>query len=107
MPEPVQEEEDDDYDEDIYDDIRVNNGVSTGVHPSNASKGDNHEEDSEDEMLRATFEEEDVVRDPVFCRNILELVVAAVKEGHPVDSTLLEIKGLKFAQNKVWGERII
>ena len=52
-------------------------------------------------VFEETDGDDDVVRDAAFCRNIVELVMAAMKEGHPAESTLLEIKGLKFAQNKV------
>lgn len=95
MAEPVEEEDDDDYDEDFYDDLRVNNNAATN------SKPDSNGEESDRDFLAEDEDEDVVFRDPVFCKNILELVVTASKEGHPVDSTFLEIKGLKFAQNKV------
>ncbi len=99
MAEPVEEEDDDDYDEDFYDDLRVQYGVNNNA--ATSSKPDSNGEESDRDFLAEDEDEDVVFRDPVFCKNILELVVTAAKEGHPVDSTLLEIKGLKFAQNKV------
>lgn len=42
--------------------------------------------------------------DKSFIKNVTEMVTTALKEKHPAESVLMEIKGYKFAQNKSYGE---
>lgn len=37
-----------------------------------------------------------------FYRVISDMVISGLQEGHPYDSILMEIKGFKFSQNKVF-----
>lgn len=58
------------------------------------------EDDSEDEEDDTDAHENS--DDSSFVKIVLDMVVTAMKEGHPADSVLMEIKGFKFAQNKVF-----
>jgi hypothetical protein len=46
-------------------------------------------------------EEDEDFPEQSFLKVISDMVVSAILEGHPADSVLMEIKGFKFAQNKV------
>ncbi len=39
--------------------------------------------------------------DQDFTRIVSDMVISALQECHPVESVIMEIKGFKFAQNKV------
>jgi hypothetical protein len=96
MPEPVEEEDEDCFDEDIFDDLRPDTRGEKGA-DSDSDDDLSHEMDGEDDD-----DDDVVIRDNNFCRNVMEMVVTASTEGHPADSILMEIKALKFAHNKVY-----
>lgn len=96
MPEPVEEEDEDCFDEDIFDDLR----------PDTSREEKGAESHSDDDLSHGDDDDDDdvVIRDNNFCRNVMEMVVTASTEGHPADSILMEIKALKFAHNKDFGD---
>jgi hypothetical protein len=75
--------------------------LNNGNQNSSASGGHGGFEDEDDDHSLEDDGILNVQRDNNFCKTILEFVVTGAKEEQPSDSILLEIKGLKFAQNKV------
>lgn len=65
------------------------------------SDGEDGDEDHGDDPFSADVEETGAREVLSFARVVGDMVSTGISEGHPAGSLLMEIKGYKFAQNKV------
>ena len=93
MPLPIEEEEDSSVDENEISDMNFE--YNTGEHGNNLKSSTQNDGSYEEESYKSKND------NIAFIDVISDMISTGHADGHQPDNLLMEIKGYKFAQNKV------